>query len=74
MRNIVGPRVKEARLKHKPALTQKELAAKLKQLGFDIDRVGISKIETGLRQVHDREVVMLAQALDVSVSWLLQEH
>ena len=74
MRNIVGPRVKEARLKHKPALTQKELAAKLKQLGFDIDRVGISKIETGLRQVHDREVVMLAQALKVSVSWLLQEH
>ena len=74
MRNIVGPRVKEARLKHKPALTQKELAAKLKQLGFDIDRVGISKIETGLRQVHDREIVMLAQALEVSVSWLLQEH
>jgi len=71
MRNIVGSRVQEARLKHNPALTQDELAIKLRYLGLSLDRVGISKIETGLRQIHDYEVVLLAQALDVSVNWLL---
>lgn len=71
MRNIVGSRVQEARLKHNPALTQDELAIKLRHLGLSLDRVGISKIETGLRQIHDYEVVLLAQALDVSVNWLL---
>ncbi|GAB4429334.1 MAG: helix-turn-helix transcriptional regulator [Anaerolineae bacterium] len=71
MRNIVGLRVREARFKHNPALTQEDLAVKLKQLGFDLDRVGISKVETGLRQIHDYEVVLLAQALEVSVNWLL---
>ncbi len=74
MRNIVGPKVQEARSKHDPPLTQEGLAAKLQRLGMNIDRVGISKIETGLRQVHDREILLLAQALDVSVSWLLSER
>ena len=74
MRNIVGPRVREARLNHQPPLTQDELAEKLKELGLEIDRVGVSKIETGLRQVHDREVVQLARALEVSVGWLLKER
>jgi transcriptional regulator with XRE-family HTH domain len=71
MRNIVGLRVREARLSYNPVLTQDELATKLRQLGFNIDRVGVSKIETGLRQIHDYEVVKLAEALEVSVSWLL---
>jgi HTH-type transcriptional regulator, cell division transcriptional repressor len=74
MRNIVGPRVREARLNRQPPLTQDELAKKLKKFGLEIDRVGISKIETGLRQVHDREVVHLARALEVSVAWLLNER
>lgn len=74
MRNIVGPRIQEARLNHEPPLTQDDLANKLQRLGIAIDRVGISKIETGLRQVHDYEVVALAQALDVSTGWLLGER
>lgn len=74
MRNIVGPKVREARHRHAPALTQEELAARLQQLGMHIDRVGISKIETGLRQVHDQEIVLLAQALEVPAGWLLSEH
>ena len=73
MRNIVGPRVQEARANHSPPLTQEELAAKLRKLKFEIDRVGVSKIETGLRQVHDYEVVVLARALGVSVNLLLGE-
>jgi hypothetical protein len=54
-------------------LTQNELASRLRRLKFEVDRVGISKIETGLRQVHDFEVVLLAQVLEVSVGWLLGE-
>ncbi|MBI1881554.1 MAG: helix-turn-helix transcriptional regulator [Chloroflexi bacterium] len=73
MRNIIGQKVREARFKHQPALTQEELATRLQRLGFDIDRVGISKIETGLRQIHDHEIVLLAQALEVSAGWLLSE-
>jgi transcriptional regulator with XRE-family HTH domain len=70
MRNVVGPQVREARLRHQPPLTQDELAERLRIVGFEIDRVGISKIETGLRQVHDYEVVQLARALGVSVDQL----
>ncbi len=74
MRNVVGPQVKEARLRHKPPLTQDELAERLKKLGFEIDRVGISKIETGLRQVRDYELIQLARALEISAAWLLSER
>ena len=70
--NIVGPRVKQARLSKKPRMTQAELAIKLQILDWDIDRFGISKIERGDRQVIDKELLLLAKALDVSVSWLLE--
>jgi transcriptional regulator with XRE-family HTH domain len=73
MRNIVGPKVQEARYRCDPPLTQEELAAKLQMLGMNVDRVGVSKIETRLRQVHDHEIVILAKALNVSAAWLLGE-
>lgn len=73
MQNIVGRRVREARLSHKPPFTQQELAAELVKLGFSINRIGIAKIEGGIRQVRDHEVVKLADALNVSVTRLLGE-
>lgn len=73
-KNIVGDRVKEARLQRKPPLTQDELSGQLARLGIAIDRAGISKIEIGIRSVLDFEVRALARALDVSVSWLLDER
>ena len=69
--NLVGGRVKAARLRSSPVLTQVQLSARLKKLGFPIDRASISKIETGTRCVPDYEVVALAKALSVSVGWLL---
>jgi transcriptional regulator with XRE-family HTH domain len=72
--NVVGPRVKEARLLHKPPLTQEQLASKLQILSWDIDRFGISKIERGMRQVTDKELLLLAEALGVSTSTLLGEE
>lgn len=67
--NLVGDRVKEARTKAQ--LTQDELSQRLGKLGTSIDRAGIAKIETGIRGVLDFELVALAKALGVRVTWLL---
>lgn len=71
--NIVGERVKQARLRRNPPLTQDQLSGQLAKLGVAIDRAGISKIEIGARFVVDFEVKALAKVLGVSVSWLLDE-
>lgn len=73
-KNIIGPRVRKARAKSKPPLTQKELSARVIKYGAAIDRAGIAKIEVGLRYVLDHEVVALAKALGVSVGWLLSSR
>ncbi len=70
-KNIIGPRVKEARLNAKPIITQADLSARLEVMGYNIDRVSISKIESGDRFVPDYEVVAIADALNVSLGWLL---
>jgi HTH-type transcriptional regulator, cell division transcriptional repressor len=69
--NIVGERVKQARLKHGPPLTQDELSGRLSVIGVSIDRAGISKIEIGVRSVLDYEVKAFARVLGVSAGWLL---
>ena len=69
--NVVGERVKSARVEAQPRLTQKGLSTRLAKLGVTIDRAGIAKIEAGVRGVLDYEVVALARALGVKVSWLL---
>lgn len=71
MRNIVGARVKEARHRSDKKITQSDLAVRLQLVGWAIDRVGVAKIEGGLRQVTDIEVKKLAKVLNVSTSWLL---
>lgn len=70
-KNIIGQRVREAREKSNPQLTQQDLSAKLGILGINIDRVSISKIEAGDRFVADYEAVAIAKALNVSLLWLL---
>jgi transcriptional regulator with XRE-family HTH domain len=69
--NIIGDRVRNARARRKPALTQDELSGQLAALGVTIDRAGISKIESGTRSVLDYELKALAKILGVSVGWLL---
>jgi hypothetical protein len=70
-RNVVGKRVKEARKLHSPPLTQDQLSGKLAAEGVQLDRVGIAKIETGIRCAFDFEIRALAAALKVDVNWLL---
>jgi transcriptional regulator with XRE-family HTH domain len=67
--NIVAKRVRKARADR--ALSQDALSGRLAARGVAIDRAGIAKIETGRRYVSDYEVRALAQALGVSVTWLL---
>jgi transcriptional regulator with XRE-family HTH domain len=73
VRNIIGKQVKMARHRFKPRMTQAALAVRLQLDDWDIDRSGVAKIELGLRQVTDIEVMKLAKALNVSASWLLGE-
>lgn len=68
--NLVGKRVKLARLAKKPKLSQDELSGKLAARSVVLDRAGIAKLEAGSRYVSDFEVKALAAALGVTVSWL----
>ena len=68
---MVGARVREARKKAKPRITQRDLAARLEVLGLEIDQAKISKIEQGIRPVFDYELAKIAEALKVSTEWLL---
>ena len=70
-RNIIGERLKEARLNFKPSLTQDQLSGRLAGEGIQLDRVAIAKIETGLRCAFDFEVRAFALILKVDVRWLL---
>jgi len=69
--NLVGKRVKKARLAKQPKLSQDALSGKLAARGVVIDRAGIAKLESGSRYVSDFEVKALAAALGVTVGWLL---
>jgi transcriptional regulator with XRE-family HTH domain len=70
--NVIGPQVKKARLARKTPMTQDDLSIKLQMLGWQIDRFGVSKIERGERQVTDKELLLLARALNVPPSLLLE--
>jgi len=70
-KNIIGRRVAEARRDCRPALTQDALSGKLAQLGIQLDRAAIAKIENNQRHVFDYELNALSRALGVHVNWLL---
>lgn len=72
-RNVVGKHVREARRQAKPPITQEDLVARLQILGLKVEQSTISKIEQGIRPVFDFEVVVLAKALKVPVTWLLEK-
>ncbi len=74
VKNIVGKQVREIRLTFNPPLSQKELAARLELNGWKISRGTLSKIEAGIREVTDFEVMLLAKTLKVSAEWLLDKE
>jgi transcriptional regulator with XRE-family HTH domain len=72
-RNIIGSRVRHARLKRNPAVSQDDLAGKLAGQGILMDRTAVSRIENQSRYVMDYEAAAIARALKVSVAWLFGE-
>ena len=63
--NISGSRVKAARLKNK--MSQEELATRMQLAGLQMGQMAISRIETGKRLVPDFELLILAEALGVTI-------
>ena len=73
-KNIVGTRIRKARLEAKPPITQSDLVARLQLDGLkNIDQPIVSRIEKGDRIVADYEIKAIAKALKVTVGWLLKE-
>ena len=72
-RNIIGARVREARLQLKPAVSQDDLAGRMAGRGIQVDRTAISRIELGERYVMDYEAAALSRCLGVTVGWLFDE-
>lgn len=68
-RNLSGARVTAARKAQ--GMKQVELLAKLQLSGIDISVSALSQLEGQKRPVSDIELNALADALDVSVDWLL---
>ncbi|MEO6754649.1 MAG: helix-turn-helix domain-containing protein [Chthoniobacteraceae bacterium] len=68
-KNIVGPQVRKRR--YSLGLKQADLAARLQILGWEIDRAGVSKIESQFIWVSDFEMLYLSEALKIAVTELL---
>ncbi|MEB3299988.1 MAG: helix-turn-helix transcriptional regulator [Candidatus Sericytochromatia bacterium] len=75
LRNVVGDRVRQARVAKHPAMDQIDLAASLSAaLGLIYGRTTISRLESGHRPVMDYELIALAKILQVDLLWLLTGH
>lgn len=72
-KNLIGNKVREARLALFPKVSQEDLSGKLAAQGIQITQTSISKIESRARYVMDYEAAALAKALKVSVAWLYGE-
>lgn len=68
-KNLVGARVTQARLAR--GMKQIELLAQLQLSGVDLSVPALSLLEGQKRPVTDKELCALADALHVSVDWLL---
>ena len=72
-RNLIGERVRKARLACKPPVTQDDLAGRLAARGITIDQTAVSRIENQTRYLMDYEIAAIAKALKVSVAVLFGE-
>jgi transcriptional regulator with XRE-family HTH domain len=72
-RNLIGGRIREARLRCKPPVSQEDLAGRLAARGISMDQTAISRIENQSRYLMDYEVAAIARSLKVSVAWLFGE-
>ena len=71
-RNSVG--AKGAQVRKEKGSKQKDLVAALQSRGMDICDTSMSRLEGQNRMVQDFEVPILAEALGVSIEWLLSQE
>jgi transcriptional regulator with XRE-family HTH domain len=72
-RNTIGHRIRLARIRQKPPVSQEDLAGRLAAKGVSLDRSALSRIESRSRYLMDYEVIAIARSLRVSVGWLFGE-
>lgn len=70
--NIIGPRVREARIK--AGLGQKQLSEQLELLAVYTCRGSISRIENGQRAIIDIEIDAISKILNVSLDHLFNRE
>ena len=66
--NIIGQRIKEARIK--AGLSQQQLSDKLELIAVYVCRGSIWRIETGERSITDIEIDGISKVLNVSLDYL----
>ena len=66
--NIIGARIKEARIK--AGMSQKQLSEKLELVAVYTCRGSVSRIENGRRAVTDIEIDAISKILNVSLDYL----
>ena len=71
--NILGENIRRVRLRHKPEISQSDLAARLSVKGLLIDRPTITRIENGKRYLRGFEIKAIAKVLRVTVGILFKE-
>lgn len=69
-RNSIGATV--AKLRAQQALTQEDLAGRAAGAGWDISRDAVKRIESGEREITDKEIRLLAKALRVPIGVLFE--
>lgn len=69
--NCCGVNVKRLRLAMSPKVSQRQFAEMLCEKGFEIDKNGVQRIESGARFVTDVELRHLVKALGVTYAELL---
>lgn len=67
--NIVG--VKVAAIRKSMHISQRQLADNLKNLGLEVDKNAVQRMESGQRFVIDTELEFLAKALNTTIHNLL---
>lgn len=72
-KNIVGKRIKQARLSENPRATLKDISARLSVLGISLSDSSVGKIEKAERSVSDIQAAAFAKALKVNINWLFEE-
>ena len=69
---MVGYTVAKIR-KQQLIISQRELADRLNSLGWDIDKNGIQRIESGERFVNDMELIYLARLFNMTTPELYND-